>query len=281
MHEHDEVAKRRRLAEIVAPAYAANPKVAAVLLAGSVARGTADRFSDIEIDIFWHDPPTDEDRMEPIRRSGWTLLYQHVDENEWADGFYIAGIKVDTSQFLVATLDRWLEDVAERADMEVEKQIRITAIQHGQPLYGAPQIEGWRARAAEYPAALGRAMVAEHLMFPSRELLEMFAERDNTLMLHRSLVDIAQRILDVLTALNRLYLPHPYHKWLDWEIGQMRVAPPRLASRLRETLRAEPRAAAEQIAGLIEETFALVERHMPDFDTAPAKSEFELHRVID
>jgi len=68
VNNQNEIAKRRALAQIVAPAYAKNPKVAGVLLAGSVARGIADQFSDIEIDIFWHAPPTDEDRSVPIER---------------------------------------------------------------------------------------------------------------------------------------------------------------------------------------------------------------------
>src|SRR3954468_16020241 len=111
MKNQSEIAKRRALAEIVAPAYAANPKVAGVLLAGSVARGLADQFSDIEIDIYWHTPPTDADRSAPIDRAGWQSVYRHVDANEWADGFLIEGVKVDTSQFLVSTLDRWLDAV--------------------------------------------------------------------------------------------------------------------------------------------------------------------------
>lgn len=277
---NDEIARRVALAERVAPAYAANPKVAAVLLAGSVARGTADRFSDIEIDVFWHAPPTEHDRMEPIARGGWALLYQHVDEYEWADGFYIGGVKVDTSQFLVSTLDQWIGDVVDRADLEVEKQIRISAIQHGRPLSGGAQIERWRARAAAYPEALLQATLTEHLWFEPREVIEMLAARDNALLLQRWLVEAAQRMLDVLTALNRLYLPHPFHKWLDWEAAQLRVAPPDLASRLRRMLRAEPLAAAEQLHQLIEEVFALVERHAPAFDTSAMRANFELRRVM-
>lgn len=276
---NDEIIRRAKLADRIAPAYAANPNVAAVLLAGSVARGTADRFSDIEIDIFWRTPPTERDRLDPIERSGWSLLYQHVDEYEWADGFYIEGIKVDTSQFLVSTLDQWIADVLDRADLEVEKQIRITAIQHGRPLYGAGLIEGWRARAAAYPEALLLATLAEHLWFQPREVLEMLAARDNALLLHRGLVEAEQRILDVLTALNRLYLPHPFHKWLDWEAAQLRLAPPDLAHRLRQVLRAEPAAAVEQLHELAEELFALVERHVPQFDTSAARANFELRRV--
>jgi hypothetical protein len=279
MHNDNEVIKRLRLAELIAPVYAANPKVAAIIAAGSVGRGTADAHSDIEVDIFWREMPTIEERMAPIAAAGWELLYSEADANEWAEGFFIEGIKVDTSQFLVETIERWLADVVERADTEAEKQMIIAAIQDGRTLYGAELIDRWRERAAAYPDALARAMVAEHLAFRPRALLEMFAARDDLLILHRGLVEIEQRILDVLLGLNRMYMAHPYHKWLDWEVARMRVAPPNLGRRLRAILRAEPRAAAAEIHLLIEETFALVERHLPDFDTRPARAEFEQRRV--
>jgi hypothetical protein len=280
MNNQHEIAKRRALAAVVAPAYATNPKVAGVLLAGSVARGLADGFSDIEIDIYWHAPPTDADLSAPIERAGWPVVYRHVDENEWADGFLIAGVKVDTSQFLVSTLDRWLDAALVRADTEPEYQVRITAIQHGQPLYGAELIERWRARTAAYPAALAHAMVAQYLEFRPRYLLEMLAARDDVLLLHQDLVAAEQMILSVLMGVNRVYAPHPYHKWLDWEIGQLNIAPPDLNRRLRQVLRAESRAAVDQLHELIEETFALVEQHMPDFDTSPARAVFGERRVV-
>jgi hypothetical protein len=281
MDNQNEITNRRALAEIVAPAYAVNPKVAGVLLAGSVARGLADQFSDIEIDIFWYAPPTDEDRRAPIERAGWTPVYSIVDEHEWADGFLIEGVKVDTSQFLVSTLDRWLDDAIVHANTEPEYQVRITAIQHGQPLYGAELIERWRAKIAEYPGALAHAMVAEYIGFRPRYLLEMLAARDDVLLLHQDLVAAEQMILSVLMGVNRMYAPHPYHKWLDWEVGQLKIAPPDLNLRLRQILHAEPRAAVDQLHQLIEETFALIERHLPDLDTSAARVVFDERRVIE
>ena len=152
------------------------------------------------------------------------------------------------------------------------------------------ELPGWLARLApaeilhdgsgELPEALLQATLAEHLWFEPHKEIEMLATRDNALLLQRRLVEAAQRMLDVLTALNRLYLPHPFHKWLDWEAAQLRVAPPDLASRLRRMLRAEPLAAAEQLHQLIEEVFALVERHAPAFDTSTMRANFELRRVM-
>src|SRR5438045_7782227 len=53
---------RLALARHVGGAYAANPKVAAVIVGGSTCRGHADRYSDIEVGVFWHEAPTEEDR---------------------------------------------------------------------------------------------------------------------------------------------------------------------------------------------------------------------------
>jgi predicted nucleotidyltransferase len=59
---------RQEFARRIAPAYAANPNVAAIVLGGSSARGHADRYSDIEIGIFWHQPPTEAERQAAVAR---------------------------------------------------------------------------------------------------------------------------------------------------------------------------------------------------------------------
>lgn len=278
--ENREITRRRALAEHAAQHYAANPQVAAVLLAGSVARGTADQYSDIELDIFWLAEPDNAGRLAPIAHAGGTLLYQEADANEWADGFLIGGVKVDTSQFLVSTAEQWLADLADRADPEAEKQLLIAAIQHGEPLHGHWLIADWRAR-ARYPGALARAIVAENLSFRPRFFLEMLAARDDLLLLYKCLADVEQLVLNVLLALNQQFLCHPHHKWLEWECAQLRIAPPDLAARLKRILRAEPSAAVAQLHTLIEELFDLVDRHMPDLGTAAARAEFAQRRVVE
>lgn len=47
---------RHALAQQLAPFYSANPKVAAVSLGGSVSQSYADRFSDIDLTVYWTAP---------------------------------------------------------------------------------------------------------------------------------------------------------------------------------------------------------------------------------
>lgn len=53
---------RLELGRHIGATYAQVPAVAAALVAGSAARGHADRSSDIELFVAWSRPPTDEER---------------------------------------------------------------------------------------------------------------------------------------------------------------------------------------------------------------------------
>src|SRR3954447_21450512 len=67
---NDASEQRHALAAQIAAHYTASTQVAAVALAGSVARGWADHHSDIELDVYWAEPPTDADRLGVIASAG-------------------------------------------------------------------------------------------------------------------------------------------------------------------------------------------------------------------
>jgi predicted nucleotidyltransferase len=279
MSGSDAIRRRRAIARRAAERYIANPAVAAVLLAGSVARGLADDLSDIELDVYWRRPPVDHERVAAVEGAGWERVYAEVDEHEWADGYRIDGVKIDASGFLTSTIDAYLTAALERGDTEPELQVRITAILHGEVLYGEPVIEAWRTRCAAYPTVLALAMVARGLSLRPRERLEMLAARDDVLLLHRDLVHNLQGLLDALFGLNRVFAPHPFHKWLDWEATLLAAKPADLAPRIRRLLVAAPHEAVDEIGRLAEETFDLVSQHLPQFRIAPVRRAFGFRRT--
>jgi predicted nucleotidyltransferase len=274
------LSERRARASKVAAAFAENDNVAGVLLAGSVARGLADDLSDIEVDVFWQVPPTDEDRRTPLETNGWQLVATDVDEHEWADSFLVEGIKVDTSQFLVTTLDAWIDRVVHTGDTEPEYQVRISAIRDGQPLHEPDLIDAWRARTEPYPEVLRHAMVDQGLDMWPRARVDMLAARDDVILLHSDLVDNLQGILDVLMGLNGIYAPHPWHKWLDHETGLLAITPTDLNGRIRHLLRADSTTAANEATALVHETLDLVDQHLPEFDTTKRRRSFDERRVV-
>lgn len=274
----DALARRVEIAGRVAEAYRANPRVAAVLLAGSVARGLGDELSDIELDVYWSEPPRDEDREAAVEGAGWERVYAHVDEHEWADGLSADDVKVDVSGFTTATIDAYLE-AALGGDTEPELQVRVTALRDGRPLHGLELIEQWRRRVDVYPEVLAVAMVEEGLSLRSRERLEMLAARDDVFLLHRDLVDGVQGVLDALFGLNRVWCPHPHHKWLTWEATLLPLKPDRLVERIRALVTASPDEVVSGLGSLVDDTLDLCEEHLPAADVATLRHDFDHRRI--
>ena len=283
---------RAQMAADVARAYAADGDVAAVVLAGSVARGWADRHSDIELDVFWHRPPRDDQRRAALARAGavvhvdWStppdeaayraLLVQQrgqlsqiwpYEDQEWSEHFYVDGVNIGVSAFLVETLERWIGDVVERCDTDDDKHMRLAAMQHALPLHGYDLATGWQAR-IHYPDALARAVVDELLgVQDCWSDAGFLAARDAFIPRIDLLVRMERWLLRLLLAVNRIFLPDPRFKWADRLIVQMAVKPERLAERLRAVFRAEPADAVALVETLAIETLDLIDLHLPGCDT--------------
>jgi hypothetical protein len=265
---------RFSLGERVGRAYAADPNVRVVMVAGSTGRGTADRYADLEIDVYWREPPTDAERRAAVERSGGTLLllapYQ---DDEWEEQIAFGGFGMHTSTFLVSTMERYLREVLEDNSTAVDPQMRLSSLLHGQTLVGEDLVARWRERAAAYPAGLAAAMVREHLAFDRfGHAAAVFAARDDLLPLYDLLCDTERQILGVLLGLNRLYRPTPTFKHTAELVAEMRVTPPDLDRRLKAVFRLAPPAAVAALHTLCEEVLALVEVHLPEVPTTPARA---------
>jgi hypothetical protein len=75
-------------------------------------RGTADEWSDLELDIYWHAPPTDDDRRRPIERLDGRIerfwdFSEH--EEEWGEEYALGDLGVSISSFLVDSARRFID----------------------------------------------------------------------------------------------------------------------------------------------------------------------------
>ncbi len=254
---------RLALAEQAARAYASNDKLAAVTVAGSVGTGLADRFSDLELDCYWVDPPGDPDRSGPVHVLGGELeaLWDYdQDEEEWSDDYRLGGLGVTVSSFLVSTIDRFVDDVVLRTDTDPVKHMRMAALHRSRPLHGPELISAWRARAV-YPDKLIAAVVERSL---SADVLtgwaarEALASRGDDLAVQDLLTRAGHAVFGAVLALNGVYLPHLVIKWQSHLISELHVMPEHFGERLRLLAKGGNAQALREAETLLADTTQLV-----------------------
>ena len=138
--ENPHVAWRIAVARRVAGCYAGNAGVAALAVAGSVGAGLADQFSDLELDCYWHQPPSDEERLAPVRALGGelTALWDYdEDDEEWSEDYRVGELDITVSNFLTGSIERFVDDVVVRLSTEPVRHMRLAALQRSCPLIGA------------------------------------------------------------------------------------------------------------------------------------------------
>lgn len=254
---------RLALAEHAARAYASNDKLAALTVAGSVGTGLADRFSDLELDCYWVDPPGDLDRSGPVHVLGGELeaLWDYdPDEEEWSDDYRLGELGVTVSSFLVSTIDRFVDDVVLRTVTDPVRHMRMAALHRCRPLHGPELISAWRARAV-YPDKLITAVVQRSL---SADVLtgwaarEALASRGDDLAVQDLLTRAGHAVFGAVLALNGVYLPHLAVKWQSYLISELEVMPERFAERLRLLATGRNPQALREAETLLADTVQLV-----------------------
>ncbi len=254
------------------------PGFAAAIVTGSVARGNCDAASDIDT-ILYFDAPHPPERLEEQKRiaeaSGGGFYYGTPEEGFGVYRF-VDGIKCDYGFDLVSELETHIEDVTERADLDLDKQLIIDGVRTAIVLAGEDRVAEWRRRTDEYPAKLGDAMLEKHLpMPPAWVLAEMGAARDDRFLLIEEFTNVARNVLGVLCALNRVYHPGKL-KGARRTLDRLKIAPPDVGARLERLFSSEPEPAVFDAIRIVEETYALVERERPDVDLTRARKRFEI-----
>ena len=178
------------------------------------------------------------------------------------------GIRAEVSFTTVERVEWQLDQLLDRLEEVVSpRQKFLSGINEGMPLYGAELIAVWQTRVRDYPEPLRRTMIEQHWdFFPLWYYGEAMAARDSELWRLDMLLNGAFNLLGVLAGLNRVYYTRFELKRARELVAKMALAPPSLAERIESLFRLPPKAAAGELAVLVEETQELVAKEFPDLD---------------
>lgn len=272
--------QRFALAQTIAANYLTNPHIKAVGLTGSVARGEADAYSDIDLSLYYSQLPSETElQLAYERNQGAEYRLYACDRNAGyvVEQYFVQGVKCDIGHVTVDRIEHDLPETLQQADPDTLMLKVLAGIEEMRPLYGASLIEQWKAIVTCFPDALAEAMVTQHLQFRSLWVLSIYGVRRNDLLFtQEQLLDVAKRVIGVLSGLNRIYYPAMSAEFKGMEnlIERMTIAPENLAFRLKSLFGEAPDRSVALARELIEEVFALVEKHMPEIDTATARNHY-------
>ena len=239
------------------------------MVGGSVARGLADAASDLEIGVFWHAPPTDEDRtrlLQALEVQRPRSFPYFPEEDLWLDQGHLGGVRLDLIHRTVEGVETGLSAVQAAQTVDLHALNALSALHFGVPLFGETLLRQWRAQTAHYPRSLAVAVVEAHLEPTPTAWLRQHEVRREHLPLYGRLIRDQKNILMVLMALNGVYAPHAEFKWLGALEALLPLRPERLVQRLEEVLAASPAQGIGTLHALWEETYALTERHFPELE---------------
>lgn len=250
----------RQLAEQIR----AFPGVQAIVVGGSVARGYADAYSDLELPIFWDKLPPDETRLALVAALHGEFLHGY-DGPALEDQLLIDGFQVDLWHNTVAAEDDVFKAVLEEHNMGFGDSNFMDTIRACIPLYGEAIIQQWKQQAALYPEALALKNIQQHITAFNAAQLIVVAYRDNPTVFYTTISQLQEAIFLVLLALNRLYFPT--YKWMYQVLATMSIKPVDVERRFRQAFRVPYDDAVQDTTRLLHETLALVNHHFPHLDT--------------
>lgn len=239
--------------------------VKAIVIAGSVARGYADEYSDIEIPLFWEMLPDDAIRHAIVNALKGEFLYAYGGP-ACEDQLLIDGLQVDLWHIAISDEEAILKAVIHDHHFDLSSLNALDTIRCCIPLYGHEMVQNWKNMAQEYPDRLAEQIIQEHLASFSTGELFILAQRNNPTAFYARLSFLQQELFLVLLALNRSYFPT--FKWLYQALAPMQVKPDAIGERFQRAYKVTYKEALADTKLILEETLHLVERQFPQINTA-------------
>jgi hypothetical protein len=242
--------------------------IQAIVVAGSVARGFADKYSDLEIPIFWDTLPDDFLRHRIVTDLKAKFLYDY-DGPSQEDQLLINDLQVDLWHNTVGEEEAVLKAVLQDYSTSLSDSNFIDTIRSCIPLYGQELIQAWKSQAEQYPDELVIRNIREQLVALDPTQLSILAYRYNPTIYYAQVSKLQQKMFLILLALNRAYFPT--FKWMYLVLEAMRVKPREVEQRFRRVYHLPQEEVITETTQLLKEIVALVEQYFPHLEMSPIR----------
>lgn len=269
---------RIELAKKLSEVYAEHTDIRMIVLGGSPSRNLSDRYSDLDIVVYWEKVDTEWLEKIPMKSLGLdrVFLRKSEDSDTCLESYYLDTLKADFGHTTVREWNTWTSKVIDEYATEQGLLGSVRGFLDSIPLHGEKRVQEWKSRLASYPEELANKIVKENLRFFVKDcLLNQGYKRGDLLFFYDGLCLMFKRILNILGGLNRVYLSTEEPRWISYELEHMDIKPADTWNRMKQALLSPGEEAISILEELIEETFKLVDQHMPDITISEIRRRYQ------
>lgn len=269
---------RIELAKKLSGIYAEHTDIRMIVLGGSPSKNLSDRYSDLDIVVYWDTVDTEWLEKIPLKDFGLDRAFfrKSDDSDTCLESYYLETLKADFGHTTVREWNTWTSQVIDEYATDQGLLGTIRGFLDSIPLYGEELVYEWKSRLSPYPEELAIKIVKENLRFFVKGcLLNQGYKRDDLLFFYDGLSLMFKRILNILGGLNRVYLSTEEPRWIAYELEHMKIKPKNTWNRMKTALLSPGEEAIAILEELIDETFNLVEKHMPKIKVTEIRRRYE------
>lgn len=239
------------------------PELLAMAVGGSVSRGQADAFSDLELLCFWDIFPDVDTRQKLVDSIGADLIFP-IDDDQNEDNLILKDIQIDILHNTVDYYDNMIEDAWEFHLADYQTLGFLDTITYTYPLFGEDILNAWKEKTEIYPRELAINVIFDNLVKLHNGNIELYIQRDNPTEYYAQMVSIQRKLFNILSAINKSYAGG--YKWMYSELEAMKIAPVNVSIRFKEMFTINKFEAVEDLYALVFETLILVKQQFPEVD---------------
>ena len=239
------------------------PELMAMAVGGSVSRGQADAFSDLELLCFWDIFPDIETRHALVEAIGAELIFP-IDDDQNEDNLILKDIQIDVMHNTVDYYDNMISDAWEFHLADYQTLGFLDTITYAYPLFGEDILSAWKEKTNAYPRELAINVIFDNLVKLHNGNIELYIQRDNPTEFYAQMVAIQRKLFNILSAINKSYAGG--YKWMYPELESMEIAPVNIAVRFKQMFVENKFEAVEDLYALVFETLFLVKHNFPEIE---------------
>jgi hypothetical protein len=241
-----------------------NKGIKSIAVGGSVARGYADEYSDIEILIFWDILPNEDIRKQIVKGLNADYFYPYnYEANE--DNIIVNEFRIDLWHLTLDQEEEVIKTVTKDFVMDLYSSNAMDTIRTCIPLYGEKVIYPWKDDVKEYPKQIALNNINEILHSIDCTQIELLLKRENSTLLFEHITNLQKNIYLIILSLNKEYFPT--FKWMYKSLENLRIKPENIGQRFKDTYTYAPQTAIENTLIILSETIEQVNEIYPEINT--------------